>query len=65
MPVPVLRLTIGALAALIAMTLALVAIGRDDAGSWTYLAIGLGGALIVALFAPAYFGIDRESHRRR
>jgi len=65
MHMPLLRLTLGGLAATVAMTLALVTVGRDDAGPWTYLTIGLGGALIVVLCAPAYFGIDRESQRRR
>ena len=65
MSMPVARLLLGFLAAtaLIVLTLALAA--PDTLGPWGQLALNVAAMLVLALFAPAYFGIDRESHRRR
>jgi hypothetical protein len=65
MVMPVSGLLLGSIAAatLIVATLALA--GADLLGSWGQLGLTIAAMLVLALFAPAYFGIDGQSHRRR
>ncbi len=65
MTVPIRRLLLGLLVATALMWTVLGVFGADALGPWGQAALGLTGSFVVALFAPAYFGIDRESHRRR
>lgn len=65
MAMPVARLLLGLLAATVVITATLALAGPDRLGSWGLLALTLAAMFVLALFAPAYFGIDRDSHRRR
>jgi hypothetical protein len=65
MNMPTRRLILGLVVVTALMWLVLALIGADALGSWGQAGLGVAGSFLLALFAPAYFGIDRDSHRRR
>jgi hypothetical protein len=62
---PVRRLILGVSCATVLMLSVLALVGSDALGWWGQSGLALAGTFIVAAFAPAYFGVDRDSHRRR